>query len=147
MKPILITREIAAPPVRVFRAVADVSEFAKAQPQIVSIEFLSDRRSGVGTRFRETRVMGGRQASTELEVTEWVQDRRVGIVADSHGCVWDTVFEVESAGGATRLVMRMEARPHKLIARIMTPLLMPMVRKAVEADMDRVKAYCESPAG
>ena len=144
-----MTRTIAkctidAPVGEVFEAVADIGNFSKAVPQITNVEFLSDVKRGVGTRFRETRLMGGREASEELEVTEFVQDERVRIVSDSHGAVWDTVFEVTTVGGHTLLTMTMDAKPHKLLARIMTPLTKGIVKKAIEKDMAAVKEFCEA---
>jgi len=68
------------------------------------------------------------------------------MVADSYGTVWDTTFAVSAAGpSTTELTMTMEARPHTLKARLMNVLLVPLVRRAVAEDMDRVKVYCERP--
>lgn len=92
-------RHIDAPIERVFSTVAHIENFAKAVPQIVATEFLTDVTSGVGTRFRETRLMHGRETTTVLEVTEYAENERVRIVAD---------------------------------------------RRALEADMDAVKKYCEA---
>ena len=39
--------------------------------------------------------------------------------------------------------MAMEARPHKFMAPMMNFLIRPMVAKAVESDMDAIKAFCE----
>ncbi len=39
--------------------------------------------------------------------------------------------------------MVMDARPHKLWSRVVNPLFSRMISKAVEEDMDAVKAYCE----
>lgn len=90
--------------------------------------------------------MGSRRATTELEVTEYVQDERVRFVSDAGGTVWDTTFSVErqSDGGGTRLVMVMEARPHKLVAKVTTPLMKRVIAKAIAADLDAVKAYAEA---
>lgn len=43
----------------------------------VNVLFLTDSEKGVGTKFRETRMMGKREAGTELEVTEYVPNERV----------------------------------------------------------------------
>ena len=67
------------------------------------------------------------------------------MVADSHGTVWDSLFTVKSDGGSTALELTMDARPHKLLPKLMNPLIKGMVQKAVEKDMDAVKAYCERP--
>ena len=65
-----VTRTVQAPADRVFRTVSDIREFARAVPDVLGVEFLSEARTGVGTRFRETRRFGKREAATELEVTE-----------------------------------------------------------------------------
>jgi carbon monoxide dehydrogenase subunit G len=138
-----VTRLIRAPADVVFRTVADIAQFSKAIPHIVKVEFLSDRKSGLGTRFRETRSMNGREMRTELEMTEYVENQRARLVADTHGTVWDSLFEVAAETGQTRLTLTMDARPHRLLPRLMNPLIRGMVQKALERDMDAVKAYCE----
>jgi hypothetical protein len=87
--------------------------------------------------------MRGREASTELEVTEYVPDERVRLVSDAGGTIWDTVFTVQADGAGTELSMVMDARPYKLTARVVNPMISRMLTKALEADMDAVKAYCE----
>ncbi len=143
MTRIVVEREVEAPIDRVFRTVAHIEEFQRAVPHIVRVDFLSDVKTGVGTRFRETRLMKGKEAETELETTEYVENDRVRMVADSHGTVWDTVFSVTESGGVTHLTLSMDARPHELLSRLTVPLIKGMVRKAVEGDMDLVKEYCE----
>lgn len=144
-----ITRTIDAPVESVFEAVADISDFSQAVPEIVRVEFLTESRVGVGTRFRETRVMRGREASTELEVTEYVKNERVRLVANAGGTVWDSLFTVvaEGKGGGTKLELVMQAKPYRVMARAMVPLMKGVVAKAVEGDMDAVKAWVEGGGG
>ena len=87
--------------------------------------------------------MNGKEATTELEVTEFVENDRVRFVADSHGTVWDSVFTVSQAGESTDLELTMDARAYKLLPKIVNLLIKGMVQKAVEKDMDAVKTYCE----
>ena len=141
-----ITRTISAPLAAVFDTIADPVNYTKAVPQITKVEFLTDQKAGVGTRFRETREMRGREAATELEVTEYVRNERVRLVSKAGGTVWDSVFTVMAAEDdrATRLDLVMEARPYRLLARVFVPLMKGVVAKAVAGDMDAVKAYLES---
>jgi len=137
-------RHIAAPTERVFSTVADIANFSKAVPHIVRVDFLSEQRVGVGTRFRETRLMNGREASTELEVTEYIEGERIRLVSDSQGTVWDSVFTVVPRAEGCELTLVMDARPYKLLAKLTTPLLKGFIAKALEKDMDAVKAWCEA---
>ncbi len=146
MTPITVTKTIAAPIEVVFQTVADIAQFSKANPQITKVEFLTESHRGVGTRFRETRLMKGKEATTELEVTEYLENDRIRMIADSHGAVWDTVFTVREVDDQVTLKMVMESRPYKLMPRIMNPLIRGAIAKAVEGDMDAVKVYCESPS-
>ena len=140
-----ISRTINAPVDAVFETVSDISNYTKAVPDIVRVEFVTERQTGVGTRFRETRRMGKREATTELEVTEYVKDERVRMVSDAGGTVWDTVFTVTAMGDGvgTRLDLVMEARPYRLMSRLMVPLTKGVVAKAVAGDMDALKAWLE----
>lgn len=140
------TRQIHAPRAHVFQCLARVEHFSQAVPHILSVEFLTDSRYGVGTRFRETREMNGREATTILEVTELVENDRVRMVSEAGGTTWDTLFTVTESDGSpipVTMHMRMEAIPRTLLAHLMVPLILGMVGKAVESDMDAVQAYCE----
>ncbi len=137
------TRSINAPIDLVFKTVSDINNFSKAIPDIINVEFLSDVKSGIGTRFRETRLMNGKEAMTELEVTEFADNDHVRMVTDSHGAVWDSVFTVKRVDGHTELTLDMDARPHKFMQKMMIPMIKGMISKALEKDMDAVKTYCE----
>ena len=139
-----VTRKINAPIEKVFKTVADISQFSEAIPHIIKIEFLSDKKLGLGTRFRETRLMKGKESSTELEVTEYVENDRIRLISDTHGTIWDTVFTISLIDAGTELIMTMEARSYKLIPKIMNPVIKGMIKKMIEIDMDYVKEFCET---
>ena len=67
---------------------------------------------------------------------------RISVTREIDAPVAD-VFSVESGDGHTKLDMVMDARAHKLLPRLMNPLVMGLIRKSVEGDMDLVKAFCE----
>lgn len=139
------SRKIDAPLERVFSAIADVRNFSKAVPHVKKIEFLTESHTGAGTRFRETRENNGRTHTVELEVAEYVPNKRVRMISDAGGTIWDTVFTVNQVDDAVVMSMEMEAKPYRLMARFMTVAIRGMVAKAVEADMDAVKVWCETP--
>jgi hypothetical protein len=142
-----VSRTIHAPIERVFDTVAHIDNFSKVVPEIVNVEFLSENRSGVGARFKETRRMGKREITVELKVTEYVQNDRIRIVSDMAGTVWDTVFTVKPAtASAVDLTMVMDAKAYKLLPKLMNPLFKGLIRKSIEKDMDAVKAFCEEGA-
>ncbi len=129
---------------KVFDVVAHIERFSEAIPNITNVEFLTDQKAGVGTRFRETRRMKRQTATTDLEVTGYEKDERVRLVSDTGGTIWDTVFTVTPEAGGTRLDMVGEARPYKFMAKLVVPLISGMLTKALAADMHSVKEYCET---
>lgn len=139
-----VTRTIRASQESVFDAIAHIENFSKIVPAITNVEFLTEQKSGVGTRFKETRLMGKREGSSTLEVTEYDAPQRVRMVSDQGGTIWDTVFTVEpSSDGQVELVVVMEANAYKLFAKLINPLIKGMIKKFIESDMDAVKAHCE----
>jgi len=79
----------------------------------------------------------------EQEVTEYVPGQRVRMVNVTHGTEWDSSFSVQSNGTGAVLTLTMDARTRRLVARIMMRLITGMVQRALDKDMDAVKAYCE----
>lgn len=135
----LLSRTINAPANLVFKTVSEIEHFSKAVPHIVNVEFFSEIKRGVGTRFRGTRLMRGKEVTTELEMTEFVPDTHGRLVAEAHGTVWDTVFIVTQLEDRTEITMIMDAYSNKLLPKLLNPLTKGLVRGAVEKDMDSVK--------
>ncbi len=144
MKTIETTRTTSAPLATAFETISDVRNFHKAVPHITNIEFLSEQQHGIGTRFNETRVMNGKEHTVELEVTEFAENEGVRLVYIAGGTKWDTTFTVSEAQGSVEIKMVMLVEPQNMMARMTVPMILGMVRKGVEADMDSVKTYCEN---
>jgi hypothetical protein len=66
------------------------------------------------------------------------------MISDAGGTVWDTMFTVSKNVENVVVEMQMDIKPHTLFARIINPLIRGMIVRAVESDMDAVKAFCES---
>lgn len=137
---------IHAAPEVVFAAVADIPNLPDVSAEVTAIEILSAQSSGVGTRFRETRTVRGKAMLTELEVTEYQAPQRIRMVTDSHGTIWDTLFTVERVGGEVRLSLHMDARAHKILPRLLNPLLKRIFRRGIEKHLATVKRHCEARA-
>ncbi|NKB90575.1 MAG: hypothetical protein GKS06_20405 [Acidobacteria bacterium] len=151
MRRVVVTREINAPISTVFRVITDIERLPDTNPDIAEVEFLGSQRSGAGAKFRETRSSNGRTMVTELELTECVEYERARFVADTGGTIWDTSFTfrevTQGSGAATLLEIRLDATPHRLLARIMNPLIMGKVRSGMQEHTESLGAYCESLAG
>jgi len=113
---------------------------------IERIEVLTDGPVGVGTRFRETRILFKREATEEMEFTAFEPGVSYSVGCESCGCRYDTRFDFVPEGGGTRVEMRMETKALTFGAKLMSPLAKLMagaMRKMLENDLSEVKATAE----
>jgi hypothetical protein len=147
MSTITVTKSIKAPIELVFKTISDIRNFSKAVDDIINVEFLTSQEYGVGTKFKETRNMNGRETSTELVVTELKENEYIRLVSDAGGTIWDSVFKVKEKDGETELSLVMEAKPYKFLAKLITPFLKGMMKKALDKDLEATKNFCERKSG
>ncbi len=157
MKPVKISRTVAAPVQTVFDIVANGRNYGQAIPEIDTVEFLTVNETGVGARFKETRHFNGVQAifakvfglsATESEVTGYENGKLVRLMTEEAGARWDTTFSVTPVEGSnqTKLDMLVKIEPVSLLGKLITPLLRPAAVKGITADVEAVKAYAEALA-
>jgi hypothetical protein len=144
---ITLTRHVAAPPEKVFAVASDFRNAAGRLRGITKMELLTDGPVGVGTRFRETRVMFGREATETMTVTAFDPPRGYALGAESCGCRYHIEFRFTPKDGGTDLEMRFEGRPLTLVAKVLGFLMGPMISKNCakesEKDLDDLKAAAE----
>ena len=148
MSPVIVSIEVAAPVERVWQTVSDIGNAAGNVPAIKRIEFLGETRHGLGTRWRETRVMFGHDATEDLEITEWRPPNEYVVTAHSHGCHSRSVVRVRPASGGSQLEFEFCATARTLFARMMASLTLPLmgraIRKALADDLAALKRRCEA---
>ena len=141
-----IRESIAAPVDEVFAIASDFPHAAEFVSGITKVEMLTDGPVGVGTRFRETRVMYGREATEEMEVTGFEPPNSVTLGCESHGCRYRSVFTFEPTKGGTDVRLEFEATPLTAFAKVMSFLMKPAIKgvaKAVEQDLRDIKSAAE----
>lgn len=147
MPSITVSRTIQAPAEAVFDTTTNIHAWADIVPAIDKIEPLTDGPAALGTRFRETRIMFGREATEEMEFLEWERPNRYVLGAESHGCRYRTTFTLTPDQGGTKLEMHFAGEPQTFMAKIMTVLMKPMMKKMGDMcakDLDAMKAHIEA---
>lgn len=151
MKTMVRSIDISAPAESVWGIVSDIEHGHAAIPAIRSIEILGDRSTGLGTRWRETRVMFGREATETMEITGWDPPREYIVSARNHGCDYRSAMRVVPQAAGCRLEFEFGATPltfaAKLMGGLMAPLMSGAIRRALDADLAALKAHCEKHAG
>jgi uncharacterized protein YndB with AHSA1/START domain len=146
MPTVTAEQRIDAPPEKVFAACTDLAGQPERISGIDSIEVLTEGPVGEGTRFRETRIVFGKQATEEMEIAEFDPPRRFVLTCESFGTAYTTEYRFDPDGDGTRLVLTMHARPVTMVAKLMTPMAGMMRRtmeKCLRADLEDLRRSCE----
>ncbi len=140
-----VTRRVSGSPDEVFALYADLENAAERISGITKMEILTDGPVGVGTRFRETRVVMKREATEEMEVTAFDPGKSYKVECHSHGTHYVSVFSFADAGeGETDVTVRFDAHAQSFVAKLFSPLgwlMMGTVKKCTQGDLDDLAAY------
>jgi carbon monoxide dehydrogenase subunit G len=132
----------------VFTVFTDLEGAVQRIEGIKSIEFLSEEKSGLGVRWRETRVMFGKEATEDMQITALTEPDSYVVEAESHGTHYTSVFSFrDSEAGTTEVTWEFEGRPLSLFAKIMAPLGFLMwgsMRKMLQKDLADLKQSIEA---
>ena len=142
-----LTRRVEAPIDAVFDIFSDIPRADEMIDDIIKVEMLTDGPVGVGTRWRETRVMFKREATEEMWVTAYERGKSYTVGCESCGCAYESTWRFESEGDATQVEFEMGYRALTFFAKLMSPLgrlMMPMMKKCFEKDFQALKTLAES---
>lgn len=138
------TVTIRRPPSEVFAYLADPANIPNWNYAITSTQQVTSGPVGVGTRLRQTRSIP-RPGVEELEVTEFVPDRRLAFHGDVGPLTGTLVYEAEAVPEGTRLTNSADLEGRGAL-RVLAPLARTRVREAVAINLDRLRELLESSA-
>lgn len=151
-----LTQQVAAPPERVFAALTDLDGAGAWMPGLVRIERLTEGPMRVGSAWRETRKMMGKEATEELEVTTMEAPWRFAVRCDgtkgtSGQGEYLFSYRLSPEGGRTRVELDAEIRALGPIRRLLARLMVGMYRKMMAKDLQALHDYlgktAPEPAG
>ncbi len=142
-----LTKSISAPPERVFAALSDFENAPSRIPAILKIEMLTTGPVGVGTKFKETRKMFGKETTETMEVTAYDAPRRIEVGGDSCGVIFRSNFTVtpEAAGSRVDLTVQTESRTTfaKVMGVLMGWMMKGTMKKCMVADLEHLAKHLE----
>lgn len=148
MAEMFVSVDVAAPVARVWAVVCDLEAASDIITAITRVERLDDGEGfGVGTRWRETRTMFGREATEVMEVTTIEPERSYTVEADARGAHYRTIVGIEPHGERTRLSMTFGAEPTGSVSKVMAATIGKLfersTRKALQQDLTDIAAAAE----
>ena len=140
---------IEAPPAVVFEALTDVDRAGQWLPNFVRIEKLTPGPVGVGSEWRETRKMFGKDSTEHFRVTRFERPSRVDLLIDgSKGTSgrgeYRFVFELLPERTGTTLELTGDVRMPGLWG-LFSRFMVGTFKKACHKDLEALKAHLESP--
>lgn len=133
MKQVELSRHVTAPTATVWALATDLAGAPQVLGGVDRVEVLTPGEFGVGTRWRETRTMFGRQATEEMVVTAVEHERSYTVQAAGSGAHYVSTFTftpTSSAGTVVTVTFGAEATTG--VARLLAALTGPLARRAVE---------------
>ena len=134
---------IAAPPERVFEVLADPTRASAFLDNITQSTKLIDGPTGVGTVFRETRVVGGKESSADLLVTAHEPNTHLGISTEAEGITVEYHYRLTPDAHGTRLNWACELQAAGL-RRMMLPVIAAIMKREDGGHLRKLKAYLEN---
>lgn len=149
MATIAVEKMINAPVDVVFARASDVHRWADQVGAITNIEVHTEGPVGDGTRFTETRVMFGKEASETMTFADFDPPNGFTLLANSHGTDYVSTHAFEAAEGGTRMSLTFTGTPRTLGAKILGVVFAFMKKsmcRMLEKDLDDLARVCEAAA-
>ncbi len=119
---------IALPPRAVFDFVTDANNASRVVSSVKSMVKLTDGPIGKGTRYRETRLMNGKEQEAELEVVAFQPPEQYAVKNETQGFETTYTYTLASEENGTRvkLVCNVKAGGLKKVA---VPMVVSILKK------------------
>jgi len=141
--------EIEKPLEEVWKVITDFKNCPNFIKSIVNLEIIDQPKDTlVGFKWKETRVMFGKEATETMWITDSVENEYYQTRAESHGSIYRSGLTIERIGQFTKLTMSFSSEATtfsaKLIGFLMGFMIKGSMNKAINKDLIDIKTYLES---
>jgi uncharacterized membrane protein len=143
MSPFEVEVIIHAPVDKVFAISADIPNAPRHIPSIKRIDMLTEGEVRAGTKWKETRLSGKKEAVVELQITQFDAPEAYTVAAEAMGSKYRTVLAFEKAPEGTKVVMTTYVESKGFMAGVMASMLEKSVKRGLQEDLDALKRACE----
>ena len=141
---------IDVPKEKVWKIVTDIDNAVERITAITEIEVLEnpENKFSIGYKWKETRIMFGKEATEIMWVTDLVENDHYKTRAESHGAIYVSTISVEDENGGTKLSMGFDGQAQTFGAKIMSAIFGTLfkgaTKKAIHKDLEDIKKLAES---
>ena len=144
-----VTQEIPAAPDQVFSALTNLDDASEWMPGLVRIEPMEPGALHVGSQWRETRKLFGKEATEQFEVTELAAPTRFGLRVDgtkgsSRTGEYLFAYSIEPASRGTTVTLEGEIRGLRGILGVIGKLMLGSYKKMCVKDLQALSDHLSS---
>ncbi|WAH95830.1 SRPBCC family protein [Arthrobacter sp. MMS18-M83] len=145
-----LSQHVNASREKVWAVISDIPGSARTLSGVKAIQMLSEGPYGEGTRWKETRVMMGREETVEMQVSQSDPPGSTTVTARQGGADYTNRFTLKEQDGGTELTLFFGAEVLKptFLSKVMMAafgkLGMSVTRKALAKDLAEIAAKAES---
>lgn len=140
-----VTRRVEMPPKQLWGSLTAIRDYPAHIGSYVSVEFLTDGETRVGTRWRQVRTVFGRQHAQVMRVDVWDPPHELATSATESGARYTVRYRLEPSDGGTSLEMRFGVEATNAVAKLFQGLFgrraLESTRAAMERDLDELIAW------
>lgn len=124
----------------IWNVISDIKNSHKNINGIQKIEILEEAsESLIGLKWRETRIMFGKEATEDMWITHAEANTYYKTRAESHGAVYITTLRIEEKENLCILSMKFESESVSFGAKVMNIIFSGMMKKSTEKAYGRPK--------
>ncbi len=133
----------------VWKAITDIENCQQMISGIIKLKVLNKPTEGIdGLKWEETREMFGKEATETMWITDSMENEYYTTRAESHGSIYDTKLSLMDSGDGSLLTMSFTGNAHTMVSKILSfimgPLLKKSMVKALNKDLEDIKAFVEN---
>jgi hypothetical protein len=138
---------IHKPVEEVFSYASNLDNSKEIMENVVEIERLTEGPLQVGSKFKETREIRGRKASSIIEFTEFLPNERYAVKSETNGLkvVYHYDFKRTVEGG-TKVVFQGDIHTSGFMMKLTKPIIRKILKKEDGGHLNQLKRLLEGMA-
>ncbi len=133
----------------VWKAIIDFENCSNYINSIIEIEIIDNPRDTlIGFKWKETRVMFGKEATETMWITDYIENNYYQTKAESHGSIYISRLSLERVRENTKLTMLFTAEAQTFFVKILSVfmgfIIKGSMKKALLKDLNDIKNHLES---
>ena len=134
---------IGAAPETVFAMMSDPNRAAEIMTNVTGVEMISSGPIGVGSRMRETRVVNGKPAETELIIREYQPGTRYAVTTEVSGIQVTYTYSLSPEKNGTHVHLVADVQSNGL-KKLMVPIVANVMKREDGDHLIQLKHYIEA---